>query len=184
VGRVVSKIPPSHVSIRDFIADIATALAAALGRGVCHCDIRPANIIQAGGQFVLFGWGLSAATGTSRSGIHGVDAFLHDGIVTCVGEGRPYEVLPALNCASLACSVLAILHGRDGRCPWPRSRHASAADLIPARNQWLAVWLASDTPKTGGRGWVRELLSGTPSIESLRRIAAAEAERPVLDSAP
>jgi hypothetical protein len=173
VGHVVSDMPAEDVSIRDFIADMATALVTAHAAGVCRCDVRPANIVFAGGRYVLIDWGLCATAGTCRADIHGVVTFSHDDILTCVSETDPYKVSPAHDCASLGYTVLAILHGRKGRRPWPHSRHHEA-ELVDARKAWLASARGMLGPDVVG--WVSGLLSGTATLEGLRGIKATGPE--------
>jgi serine/threonine protein kinase len=155
-----------------FAAHLITALSFAHARGICHCDVRPRNMIFHDGRYLLIDWGLSIGYGTSREGEVGHAAYLHDELLDKAASRpiRTYAVAPHHDWAGLAYSLFTMQNG--GHCPWAYLRNRPAA-LREARQAAMLAWLAGTDPeKSIERDTIQTLLScdGTSDSTDADRI--------------
>jgi serine/threonine protein kinase len=139
VGCTASAL--TDICIADFVEDVSAALEFAHSQSIVHCDVRPSNIIRVGDRYVLIDWGMAAEVQTKRGSTHGVPSFVHDEVLLI--DKQSYIVAPYHDFTSLAYSVLAVVFGRDGFCPWECVSRRSD-EIKRSRDLWLDQWRNSD----------------------------------------
>jgi serine/threonine protein kinase len=106
--RAVLGRPMAVPRAKDLVAQIASALRALHGIGVCHNDIKPGNILQRGdGSIALADFGMATATGApSRAQIAGTPAYMSPEM----GHGARHDQRSDLY--SLGIILFEMLNGR------------------------------------------------------------------------
>lgn len=138
----------THVALR-----VALALRAAHALRIIHCDVRPSNIVVAGGEAVLVDWGLALGQGENAAG-RGVEEFCDAEIFSC----KVYAARPAQDALALLLTWLALACDRAGGAPWLAREEAAAEKLD--RGEWL------EARKAAG-GAVQRV------VDAIARLAAA-----------
>jgi hypothetical protein len=124
------------IRIPNVSVNITAALKHAHGHNICHCDVRPSNIIFYQGKFMLIDWGLSTAPGTKRRGEFGHIGYLADSVVTNIIENKDYSVSTKHDYAGLYFSLLYILAKQLSVKSWlylrgnPKALVAKRSDAI------------------------------------------------------
>jgi hypothetical protein len=113
------------------IRRVLDALEAAQRERLVHCDVRPDNIVVAGGAPLLADWGCACAAGTHIQG-RGVAAFAS----TRVFVGTGVAATSSVDAAAALYTWLAIACG-DGCVPPWMCRGNSVERLLAERRRWL-----------------------------------------------
>jgi hypothetical protein len=92
---------------------ILQALVAGASAGLVHCDVRPSNMVWAGGGAVLVDWGSSVPLGAGARG-RGVAAFAD----ARVFAGGAFKARPAQDAAGALYTWLAIAFDAGCAAPW------------------------------------------------------------------
>jgi predicted Ser/Thr protein kinase len=145
---------------RKIVEGICAGLAYAHGRGVAHCDLKPANVfVEAGGGVKLLDFGIATAGWAGGFDLASLNAYTLAYASPEMLQGEPRD--PRDDTYALGCLIYVVLTGRH---PFERASALEARDreLTPKR-----------PPRIPGPAWAA--LRGALAFDRAKRIKSAGA---------
>ena len=127
-------------------SDLKSAVKYAHSKNICHCDIRPANIIvttaaNSSSQYILIDWGLARATGQVIHDHLGGIVFFHDDIVNLRYKKKsetpvlPYK--PDYDIQAVAYNALAFALSKSPHLEPPWIKRDANLNMIQTRQKYF-----------------------------------------------
>jgi hypothetical protein len=92
---------------------------------------------------------------------------VHDDILNLSSLKKPHVVVTVHDYASLAFTVIAILYGDDGLCPW-KSVYGEPSITKSDRDDWLKTWRSQQSSQVSdNRDIIEMLLSGAYNVAGM-----------------